>query len=448
MLVRSNGIKAVAQNPMLVRVNGRSVADAAVPDIEFVGTEAAKSDGSVTTTLAIDVPANVQEGDLLLAVLHSAHRSFSSSGWTVISNETDGSNVSVTTLFRLATGSEPSSYTFTANSDAHIIGSISAYRNVDPDNPIGTDTGATGTSTSITAPEVSTAHAGAWIVYAATNRHSSTPEISNPSGMTERDQDSLAIFRGIVADEEIASAGPTGSRTATVSSSDFWAAQLVELQPVHEEEEHGFHVDETSSSSPTDPTTTTIEIDVPEGTQENDFLLASFCCGNNGTPAITPPAGWTELTVQRDSNGLHAVYHRVAGDSEPSSYTWTLDDGKHPSAGMVAYRNVDPNDPIDDWDETVVSTSGQTQAVSDDLTTTVNNGLLVYLLGVRHEGTTLAGPAAMDQRWNEVSFAHTGALFDEELGASGSTGTRTASITGASGADGTYGVTVALKPAA
>ena len=54
----------------------------------------------------------------------------------------------------------------------------------------------------------------------------------------------------------------------------------------------------------------------------------------------------------RQENGnstilAQAIYYRVAGSSEPTSYTWTFSPAESGAGGIAAYRGVNNSTPID-----------------------------------------------------------------------------------------------------
>lgn len=91
----------------------------------------------------------------------------------------------------------------------------------------------------------------------------------------------------------------------------------------------------------------TVAIPKPSGVQAGDVLVAQVFDSLLG--ALTVPAGWS-LVAEREAGAHHlGVYLKVAGSSEPSSYSWT---GAPESAwpyvvgSMSAYRGVDGLEPV------------------------------------------------------------------------------------------------------
>ncbi len=90
-----------------------------------------------------------------------------------------------------------------------------------------------------------------------------------------------------------------------------------------------------------------VTVNKPAGTTSGDLLIVGlmFEKGSNATP--TPPSGWT--LIRRDNKYNYvgmATYYKVAGDSEPTSYTFTLSNGPKWSIGISRIEGADPNNPI------------------------------------------------------------------------------------------------------
>ncbi|HYT80872.1 MAG TPA: hypothetical protein VEQ37_16770 [Actinomycetota bacterium] len=83
----------------------------------------------------------------------------------------------------------------------------------------------------------------------------------------------------------------------------------------------------------------TLSLSTPSGVQRGDLMLAGLF--DRGSPAVTPPLGWT--FIRHDVHGN--VYFRFATHSEPSSYTWRFSPPKPVVGAMVVYSGVDV-DPV------------------------------------------------------------------------------------------------------
>ena len=112
---------------------------------------------------------------------------------------------------------------------------------------------------------------------------------------------------------------------------------------------------------------------------------------------ITPPAGWT-LVLRQDSSGsiATAAYVKVAGASEPASYTWSFGTAGQASGGIAAYIGVNTTTPVDashaqyNDSSSIVNNTG--------VTTRTANDMLVYAVGIT-TATTVNVPAGFTQQW-------------------------------------------------
>jgi len=188
---------------------------------------------SVGNNVVIPTPAGVQADDIMIAVLDvkAAPTVTTPSGWTLVSTTPNGSNFKQVVYSRVVTASEPVSTTWTINENRAISGGIVAYSGVNTSTPVETFSAGTGSTTSITAPSVTSAFAGAMIVGAFGINADST--IAPPPGMTERGEIvSAARIRTEISDVALTTAGATGAKTATAATAAANIGQLVVLRPM------------------------------------------------------------------------------------------------------------------------------------------------------------------------------------------------------------------------
>lgn len=101
---------------------------------------------------------------------------------------------------------------------------------------------------------------------------------------------------------------------------------------------------------------------------ENNMLLAMVCAQfSPGT--VTPPSGWT-LEDSYTSGPYCYVYSKVAGASEPASYTWSWTGSRKSSLIVRNYRGNDTSTPID----VQVSGGGSGTSLSTGTTATIASG--------------------------------------------------------------------------
>lgn len=179
-------------------------------------------------------------------------------------------------------------------------------------------------------------------------------------------------------------------------------------------------------------TTSSLTINVPAGASSGDVMIASVAV-NPSSVTITAPAGWTLIrqTAQGAGNSSRlATYYRVAGASEPASYSWTLN-GAHAGAvgGIMSFSGVDNTSPIDVENGAATNSSLNHQAPS--LTTGQDDGMLVTV----HEyasSSTWTAPGGMTEAVDIASLTPNNTagismqMNYEARPTAGATGTRTA----------------------
>lgn len=193
-------------------------------------------------TITINKPTGVQAGDIMIATITRAATSGNSSlnGWTLVSSQRHPSVTRFTTvLYRVADGTEGSSFSFSKGSNVAAVGSIIAFSGIDASNPFAVSPGSfnTGTSTTASANEINNVPAGSAIVFLASSNGNSADYYSNWSGsdpsfteiVDERYSTTLSIGNawGLKT-----STGNTSNRTITLasSSSQAWVAMMIALR--------------------------------------------------------------------------------------------------------------------------------------------------------------------------------------------------------------------------
>lgn len=163
----------------------------------------------------------------------------------------------------------------------------------------------------------------------------------------------------------------------------------------------------------------------PTGTVENDLLLALVHVDDDTDPQFNESiSGWTfigeAIGNTWDGRNSFAAYRKVAGGSEPSSYTFDWTNSKEWNIGILRFSGVDTTTPIN---------ASAFDSVTDDspsVTTSVNDCLIVAILasnGLNVPGSPPSG-MTMALTWDNGGAARTG----------GATATVTLATAGASGA--------------
>lgn len=186
--------------------------------------------------------------------------------------------------------------------------------------------------------------------------------------------------------------------------------------------------------------TANLTVSKPSGVVSGDLLVAIMWTARTGASrSWTQPGGWTEAYDSGSSSNMNmAVAYKVAGGSEPSSYTFTLSNTDRNMQGIIlrvpkaAWQAGGPA-------AAFVLSGGDVSAPS----ITAARGLLIAVFTGEQANTTYSTPSGMSPFTADSDgsgFSH--AVFTQEVN-NGTTGTRTSGpSTGANS-----GILINLKPA-
>lgn len=146
--------------------------------------------------------------------------------------------------------------------------------------------------------------------------------------------------------------------------------------------------------------TSTVAIPVPSGTAAGDVLVVCLALNGSKVDSAGVPAGWSLIAaVTSVSNPRVFGYYRVAGASEPASYSWTLSSSVANSGGMARYSGVSGSGPLD----APVSAgfgAATTSPTLTGVTTASPNAMLVGCMGANSSNVGITGPAGMSTLWD------------------------------------------------
>lgn len=194
-------------------------------------------------------------------------------------------------------------------------------------------------------------------------------------------------------------------------------------------------------------TTAGLLINKPTGTAAGDIMVAFIGVGYLTLTSITPPSGWTLIDSQLLVSPDMYAYYKVAGASEPASYTWSttgttlvMSGGIHRIIGQHATTPIN------------VSAKAAASAISPvapTVTTTATN-CLVLIASVQTPATTATytAPANWDERWDVAGgalLAACSAADTRVFAAAAATGAQTITSTSALAAQ-YSAMTVAIAP--
>ena len=169
---------------------------------------------------------------------------------------------------------------------------------------------------------------------------------------------------------------------------------------------------------------TSIVVNAPTGVVSGDVLVAIVSSYSSANDTITGPTGWTRLaTLKEGTNYVAVIDYKVAGGSEPTSYTWTTSAAYALNADISAWAGVDNTTPIDAHTEQDNTTASTNVALPSTSPTNAND-MWLALLAVNDNATiTFNAPPS---GWTKaVADGFSNGIFYQLLSASGATGTAT-----------------------
>jgi len=202
---------------------------------------------------------------------------------------------------------------------------------------------------------------------------------------------------------------------------------------------------ETFSVAVTSADATSIIVNKPTGTIEGDLLVAIMST-DGGALTLGAPDGWTAITNNIGTTHTSRSWYKIAGASEPTSYTFTVSASESIVCGILRISGHDSSNPID---VSGTATGTSNAPTSPDVTTTVADTLVLRYFGAddddmtqdsgypsAHTGVYVRGSL---ESWGETS---SGVAYTTQASA-GATGTAAFSITAA---EEWSAVTIAIAP--
>jgi hypothetical protein len=215
---------------------------------------------------------------------------------------------------------------------------VHVWRNADPYRPVCIVRTSVLTNTAVpNSPAITTPVNQSVVVSIGANAGGTTTPLSNltvPSGMENFFQVTSSSDSGIgIASYLQATAGsydPAAFGGGSTNTANSAAAVTLCVWP-----NQGVRPPEFIASQNTRTSGTTMSINKPTSTQQGDLMIAFMCSDQNRT--WTGATGWTEVADQGTSPSLRIAY-RVAGSSEPSSYTFNLSSSANMVGAILTYR--------------------------------------------------------------------------------------------------------------
>ena len=202
-----------------------------------------------------------------------------------------------------------------------------------------TATVATNSNTAPTAPALTTQTANDFVVsvFGTSTGWSVSPTLSNT-------RESISYSSGgyglLVGDQLVTSAGNVSAIAGSTSAGSIWQGVSLALVP------SGGSISFVAGNQYSSTSTKNIVLTKPTGTTTGDYLL--MCATYyTGIQSLNAPAGWSIIASVTNSANNTVCYNKVAGGSEPSSYTFTyaFNGQTGASAAIMDYRNTSGIDP-------------------------------------------------------------------------------------------------------
>lgn len=307
--------------------------------------------------LTITAPSGIVEGDLLFAVVCAG-----ASGGSVIPPDDSWRHVTTiaitsgqsATFCKVATDTEPASYTFTTGGATRMLGGMIRISGVDVTDPIEAyaEFESTGNSTDHTSPSVTTSSDNSLILSIANGHFGDSVTYTPPVDITELwdishvatgdDAASMAVGWKVQA-----TAGATGSFSWTATAAYDRRSTTIALRPANPA---AAPVIESHSSAVQESTASSVPIAQTHAAENVGDLMVACVSGGGNPTDIVAPAGWTEVLQHPDGNVRMGIFWKEATDTVPTAYSFTLTGSSSPVA--VTITNVKDGKLISPVDQT------------------------------------------------------------------------------------------------
>jgi hypothetical protein len=353
-------------------------------------------DAADSPSITISKPA-VGTGDLMIAAVAADGSTTISapSGWTSINQGSYSSAITLGAWYKVATSSEPASYTFSFSGSEQAYGWIMRFTGYDSSSPINSSAYTTGSSSTPTSP-------------------ATTSTVDNCMILR------LGAFNN--DDITIDSPGLSGHTAITMDESAAGGGGAVVYQSFNEGKR-------TTGG-------TSVVVTAPSGVTSGDLLIAAVSTDGTSSTTLAAPAGWTLLDRGIDSTGqvTLGVWYKIAGASEPGTYTFTWTGNQQAYGWIMRFTGHNPSTPINASSFTAGSTTSSTPP-SPTVTTTVANTMIIRIGAFDRSYITVDSPGltghtriTMDRSSTNTNSCSGGAGYKTQA-AAGASGTSNFALT-------------------
>lgn len=398
--------------------------------VSRVAATSATTGSSTASTLTVTTPTGTASGDVLVMVVSvNALSSLpTQTGWTLINSTTNssGSGTTVASYYQVLSSAPAANYQVKFNSGSGTnryaaAAVLTAYRGVDTSSVLDATAGAdaTGTNRNLAAGAQTTSTDGAMVigVYA----HGTTTTITKPGSMSlvaGANASSGPILQ--VDDLPMATAGSSGTITATTSANVNWAAHAFSLRAAVR-------------------TLSTVSVSALPTNAAGDVLIAALTVTGGSNTTITAPAGWTLIRRTDKSTTLSvATYYKQLSAADTSTPAWDVNSASA-ALTIASYSDVDPTsifDPAAGSGSIGTGNSSSSTGTSASATGITTGAAYTQLVAVfaTTANTSWSTVTGFTER-SQTTFGTAGptlALDDDQQVTAGATGTKS-STAGASG---------------
>lgn len=170
-------------------------------------------------------------------------------------------------------------------------------------------------------------------------------------------------------------------------------------------------------------------VNKPTATAQSDLLVVGLSYEKGSAENITAPGGWTLLIRQDNTTNVGiAIYYKVAGPSEPASYSFALTHGSKWSIGISRFTNANSSTPVD----VAAGSTGFGTAVTAPTLNTTGTNREIMAFYTNKKASTYTPAAGTTERYDAPDFSDglpslMMATFSQT--AAGATGDKTATAT-------------------
>lgn len=238
----------------------------------------------------------------------------------------------------------------------------------------------------------------------------------------------LKIYNPAYQHVALAMLGPS-TLTRTCGTSPGVHAIPLDILPQPQPQPPEFEDDRSATNSQNGATT--LVINRPSGNSTNingQLLIAGITVDGVTNLTVTPPSGWIQIRRTDNATNLSLFsYYKVAGSSEPSTYTWTFNSSRRAAGGIMRYSGVASN-AIDVSSGNIGNGGNQSNLRALSVNTSVDDTALVgfYASDTR---TSINDDDGMNSQFEVANSNNSGPTImgaEDTQGNSGSTGNRDA----------------------